>query len=112
MLERSLRGGGSPLQRAGYNGPTMRAFLFLAILLPAAAFAQSPARDAAYCNRLADLYDRYLGRWKYGTDRAGGTGSVDNEVASAQCRQGITGPSIPVLERVLRDNGFTLPACG
>jgi hypothetical protein len=88
----------------------MRAAVLLALLLvPAWAFAQSPAADVAYCNRLADLYDRYLGRYKYGTDRGGGTGSIDNEVASAQCRQGIAGPSIPVLERVLRANGFTLP---
>jgi hypothetical protein len=96
-----------------HRGRGMRAAILLAILLvPASALAQSTAADVAYCNRLADLYDRYLGRWKYGTDRAGGTGSVDNEVASAQCRQGITGPSIPVLERVLRDNGFTLPPRG
>ena len=91
----------------------MRTITFLlTVLLPAAALAQSAAADVVYCNRLADIYVHYLGRWKYGTDRGGGTGSVDNEVASAQCRQGITGPSIPVLERVLRDNGFTLPPRG
>jgi len=91
---------------------TTLSLLLAGLLLPGAASAQPAAGDVAYCNRLADLYDRYLGRWKYGTDRGGGTGSVDNEVASAQCRQGITGPSIPVLERVLRDNGFTLPPRG
>jgi len=102
-----------PATGRGYIGGTMRtALLLLVLLLPATAFTQASPGDLAYCNRLADLYDRYLGRWKYGTDRGGGTGSVDNEVASAQCRQGITGPSIPVLERVLRDNGFTLPPRG
>ena len=91
----------------------MRASILLAILLvPAWAFAQSPAADVPYCNRLADLYDRYLGRSQYGTDRGVGPGSLENEVAAAQCRQGIAGPSIPVLERVLRNNGFTLPARG
>ena len=88
------------------------ALLVFALLLPSTASGQASPGNVIYCNRLADLYDRYLGRWKYGTDRAGGTGSIDNEVASAQCRQGITGPSIPVLERVLRDNGFTLPTRG
>ncbi len=33
--------------------------LFLTLLLlPATVFAQSPAADLAYCNRLADLYER------------------------------------------------------
>ena len=81
-------------------------------LLATSAFAQSSAQDVAYCNRLADIYDRYLGRSQYGTDRGVSPGSLDSEVAAAQCRQGITGPSIPVLERVLRGNGYTLPPRG
>ena len=56
---------------------------------------------------------RYLGRWKYGTDRGGGTSSTtNNEVASAWCRRASPAPPSSVLERVLRDNGFTLPPRG
>jgi hypothetical protein len=80
----------------------------LAALLPAVAFAQSPAGDIAYCNRLADLYERYIGRSDDAPSRPNLGGSLDADVAAAQCRQGK--PSgIPALERVLRNNGFTLP---
>jgi hypothetical protein len=84
--------------------------LLLALLLPAAALAQSPS-DVAYCRRLADLYYRYIGQPDYGSIRGIGPGSLDSEVAAAQCRQGNT-EGIPVLERVLRNNGFTLPPRG
>lgn len=80
-------------------------------LLPAVAFAQSPAGDVAYCNRLADLYERYIGRSDVAPVRPNPGGSLDADVAAAQCRQG--NPSgIPALERVLRNNGFTLPPRG
>ncbi len=85
---------------------------FAAALLPAAAFAQASPADIAYCNRLADLYERYLGRSPYGTERGMNSGSLDSEVATAQCRQGKPDRAIPVLERVLRNNGFTLPPRG
>jgi len=38
--------------------------------------------------------------------------SLDTQVAAAQCREGKTAQAIPVLERVLRNNGFTLPPRG
>lgn len=83
----------------------------LAGLLPAGAFAQSPAGDVAYCNRLADLYERYIGRSADAPSRPNLGGSLDADVAASQCRQG--NPSgIPALERVLRNNGFTLPPRG
>jgi len=88
----------------------MRAFLLplMAGLLPAVAFAQSPAVDIAYCNRLTDLYERYIGRSDNAPSRPNLGGSLDADVAAAQCRQG--NPSgIPTLERVLRNDGFTLP---
>lgn len=88
----------------------MRAALLalMAGLLPAVAFAQSPAGDIAYCKRLTDLYERYIGRSADAPSRPNLGGSLDADVAAAQCRQG--NPSgIPALERVLRNNGFTLP---
>ncbi|HLG49120.1 MAG TPA: hypothetical protein VKY24_22940 [Reyranella sp.] len=91
----------------------MRPLLFallLAALSPATAFAQSAA-DLAYCNRLADLYDRYLGQADYGSERGYAPGSLDSQVASAQCRAG-NPAGIPVLERLLRNNGFSLPPRG
>ena len=86
------------------------AFLF-AVLLPTTAFAQSPAADVAYCNRLADTYERYIGRNEFSSNRSFGRGSLDGDVAAAQCRAGKTA-GIPTLERVLRGNGFSLPSRG
>jgi hypothetical protein len=72
---------------------------------------QSTAGDIAYCNRLADLYERYIGRFDGAPSRPNLGGSLDADVAAAQCRRG--DPSgIPALERVLRGNGFTLPPRG
>jgi hypothetical protein len=85
--------------------------ILLASLAPAAAFAQSSAADLAYCNRLADVYERYIGRNEFSTNREFGRGSLDGDVASTQCRHG-NASGIPVLERVLRGNGFSLPPRG
>jgi hypothetical protein len=93
----------------------MRTALLLAVtvLLPATAFAQSSAADIAYCNRLADIYERYIGRNEFSPGRSFGRGSLEGDVASAQCRQGkAVEQAIPVLERVLRGNGFSLPPRG
>jgi hypothetical protein len=84
----------------------------LAIVLPATALAQSSAADVAYCNRLADLYERYIGRNEFSPSRSYGRGSLEGDVASLQCRKGQTNDAIPVLERVIRGNGFTLPPKG
>jgi hypothetical protein len=87
--------------------------LLLALLLPATALAQSSAADVAYCNRLADLYERYIGRNEFSPSRSYGRGSLEGDVASTQCRQGkAVDQAIPVLERVIRGNGFTLPPRG
>jgi hypothetical protein len=87
------------------------AFL-LALLLPTAALAQSSAADVVYCNRLADLYVHYLGRSESSPYDDLRRGSLDTQVAAAQCREGITVTAIPILERELRNNGFTLPPRG
>jgi hypothetical protein len=84
-------------------------------LLLASACTQSPARDRAgdvgYCNRLADLYERYIGRSDSAPSRPNMGGSLRADVAAAQCRQG-NASGIPALERVIQNNGFTLPPRG
>jgi len=90
----------------------MRLTLLLAVLLPTTALAQSLAADVVYCNRLADIYVQYIGRSEASPIDDVRRGSLDTQVAAAQCRQGITAPAIPVLERSLRSNGFSLPARG
>jgi hypothetical protein len=82
------------------------------LLAPVVAFGQSSPNDVDYCNRLADLYVHYIGRSEFGPYNDVYRGSNDTQIAAAQCRQGITRPAIPVLERVLLNNGFTLPTRG
>lgn len=83
--------------------------LLAVLLVPVAAFSQASPNDVAYCNRLADLYIHYIGRSEASPYDDVYRGSNDTQVAAAQCRQGITGPAIPVLERELSNNRFTLP---
>lgn len=72
------------------------------IALPAVAQAD----DAAYCAQLGNLALRYTGS-------AGGDGRLAQDLttlgAIADCNKGNTAAGIPVLEKKLRDNGFTLP---
>jgi hypothetical protein len=82
------------------------------LLLPATAFAQASAADIAYCNRLADVFERYLGRSANSPVYETPSSSLDSQIAAEQCRQGKPAQAIPVLERVLRGNGFTLPPRG
>lgn len=92
----------------------MRTLLIFAaaVLLPASGFAQAAPADIAYCNRLADIYYRYIGRSETSPIDDPRRGSLYTQVAAAQCREGITGSAIPVLEQELRANGFTLPPRG
>lgn len=69
---------------------------------------RSTAGDLAYCHRLTDLYERYIGRSPDAPSRPNLGGSLDADVAAAQCRQG-NASGIPALERVLQGNGFSLP---
>jgi len=68
------------------------------------AVAQSD--DAAYCAQLANLARRHIGS-------AGGEGRLSLDVTTQRaiddCSKGDTAAGIPVLERKLRSNGFTLP---
>ena len=81
-------------------------------LLPTVASAQTPAADLAYCRALSDIYVRYIG-WdfqygNYSRKRA----NNDAQVAVAKCQQGDAASAIPVLERELIANRFSLPARG
>jgi hypothetical protein len=75
--------------------------------------AAADRSDQAYCEKLSDLYIRYIGHdLDYGRPGYYQRGSTEAQVAVAQCRAGNPAPAIPVLERTLRDNKFTLPSRG
>ena len=68
--------------------------------------AAARADDAAYCAELGRLALRYTGS-------AGGEGRLSPDLqtlgAITDCNKGNFAAGIPVLERKLRSNGFTLP---
>ena len=70
------------------------------------ATAQAALTDRQYCDLLIETYNRYLGqsvaRSQFPDVAAG--------AAIADCEKGNTASGIPVLERKLRNAGFTLPA--
>ena len=82
----------------------------MALLLLAGAVLSSPAvaqsDDTAYCAQLGALALRYTGS-------AGGQGGLRPDFTTVgaidDCRKGNTAAGIPVLEKTLRNNGFTLP---
>ena len=61
------------------------------------------ADDRAYCAELSSLYRRYV------QNSPGRQYDVDASVALDNCRNGKTAAAIPVLEKKLRDSGFSLP---
>jgi len=83
---------------------------WMALLLLASAALASPAvaqsDDAAYCAQLGALALRYTGS-------AGGQGGLRPDFTTVgaidDCKKGNTAAGIPVLEKTLRNNGFTLP---
>jgi hypothetical protein len=68
-----------------------------ALVFPVAASAQSPA-DVAYCKKLAMLWYTYVD-----TDPPASVATALNTCHSASAA------AIPVLEKALKDGGFTLP---
>ena len=68
------------------------------------ALAQS--NDAAYCAELAALARRYIIE---SSGEGRGSPGLDTQIAINDCTKGNTAAGIPVLERKLRANGFTLP---
>src|SRR5207245_6774692 len=87
--------------------PAMRRCLLalLAVLALPAPPVLGQADDAAYCSALAGLARRYLGQQGEGKNSP----DLDTAVAIDQCQRGNTAAGIPVLERKLRNGGFTLP---
>ena len=65
--------------------------------------AQSKTSDQAYCEQLVKEYSHG------GIERGFAPESLEVSVAISQCRDGNPQPAIPVLERELRRNDFTLP---
>jgi hypothetical protein len=68
-----------------------------ALVLPLAASAQTPA-DVAYCKKLGLMWYTY-----FNTDPSTAVATALNNCSSASAA------SIPVLEKALKDEGFTLP---
>jgi hypothetical protein len=79
------------------------------LCLAAPAHAQRSGPDYDYCLKLIDIYDRYIGSDELGPRQGAAGTDLDGRVAVAKCRQGETSVGIPILERKLRANGFTLP---
>jgi hypothetical protein len=76
--------------------------LFVLVLaLPSTADAQGG--DAAYCAQLSTLYRRYV------QNSPGREYDAEAAVALDDCQKGNTGAGIPILEKKLRESGFTLP---
>lgn len=80
------------------------ALLFICAGLTAPAMAQTS--DAAYCAQLAQTAERYIGVSGTGGSRGR---TPRNLWALEQCNTPNAAEAIPVLETLLRDNGFTLP---
>jgi hypothetical protein len=82
-------------------------FAAVAALAMAAAYAPSSyaedlTSDQAYCRKLVN-------QWRMSGSHKGGDESLDLVVAIDQCRSGNPEPAIPVLEKRMREEGFTLP---
>ena len=69
--------------------------------------ATAEMSDAAYCAKLTELALRYTGRVGLQGDLKPTT---TTKVAIDACERGNFADGIPVLEKTLRDNRFTLPA--
>ena len=76
--------------------------LVLLLALPAA--AQND--DAAYCAQLGATALRYIAG---GAGRGTGVPDLETRAAVNDCNKGDTATGIEVLERKLRNNGFSLP---
>ena len=74
----------------------------LLIALPTAIDA-AQGDDRAYCAQLSAMYRRYV------QNGPGKRFDVEATVALEDCSKGNTAASIPVLEKKLRESGFSLP---
>ncbi|MFO1083737.1 MAG: hypothetical protein U1E21_04170 [Reyranellaceae bacterium] len=87
----------------------LAAALGLALLACAKQQPTSSPQDLAYCAKLSQLYQRYVGADPSSTSMAGVTPNVEGGEAVAKCREGDAKASISTLERLLKDADITLP---
>lgn len=66
-------------------------------------------QDLAYCAKLSELYQRYVGPDPNSANMGGVRPDVVGGEAVAKCREGDARASIPTLERLLTDADITLP---
>ncbi len=76
---------------------------FLAAMLALPSTTDAQDSDMAYCAALSVLYRRYV------QNSPGRQYDAEAAVAQDDCQKGKTAAAIPVLERKLRESGFTLP---
>ena len=69
----------------------------------------SSPQDLAYCAKLSQLYQRYVGANPGSSSMSGVTPDVAGGEAVAKCREGDARASIPTLERLLKDADMPLP---
>ena len=83
----------------------MKCILTLVALILALPTATDAAQgdDKAYCAQLSAMYRRYV------QNGPGKRFDVEASVALDDCSKGNTAASIPVLEKKLRESGFSLP---
>lgn len=87
---------------------TMMKWLVPAVLALAPLATAAQSADAAYCNDLATMYERYLDQ---SSKRGQQPQSLDSKVGFEKCKAGdVSG--IPALEKALKSAGYTLPARG
>ena len=89
---------------AAQEGAVKRILFLLAFLaaLPDATDA-AQGDDKAYCAQLSAMYRRYV------QNGLGKRFDVEASVALDDCSKGNTAAAIPVLEKKLRESGFSLP---
>ena len=69
----------------------------------------STPQDLAYCEKLSELYQRYVGPDPNSANMGGVRPDVIGGEAVAKCREGNARASIPTLERLLKDADISLP---
>jgi hypothetical protein len=113
---RNLRVNGFEKRSVNRLGVAMNRFFFgfacmapFMAILPLQAQVRATSADLRYCSALSELYMRYVGNPELRPSSIR-RNDVTADTALAQCRAGDTASAIPVLERKLVDNRFTLPA--
>ena len=87
----------------------LAAALGLSLLACAQQQPTSSPQDLAYCAKLSQIYQRYVGANASSPSMAGSTPDVAGGEAVAKCREGDAKASIPTLECLLEDADMPLP---